>query len=524
MLNADLVLINGNIITMNSKQPKARALAIKYDKFAAIGTDKHIFLCVGKSTKKIDLKGKTVVPGFIDTHVHALSFGQWLSQINLRDAKSIKEIRQKVKQWTKKTPRSRWIIGHGWDQDKLVEHRYPSRIDLDKAAPNHPVLLLRVCGHISVVNSKAIKLAGITKKIRSPKGGRIERDPKTGEPNGILRENAVNLVYNVLPEFSEENLMDACSLACQRMVEEGITSAHWIISSVNELRALQRLNDQNMLSLRIYTLIPVEYLDNLIELGLSTGFGSDKIKIGSVKILVDGSLGARTAALKKPYKDAPKTEGMLLYSQKQVEKFVKKAHAFDLQLAIHAIGDRTIEIVLKILEKVLENAPKNDHRHRLEHVSVLNSGLIKKMKEIGVIASVQPHFLVSDFWIIDRLGQTRARWAYAFKSLLREGIITMGGSDFPVEPVSPVLGIYAAVARKKFTQERLNIDEALRLFTINAAYGSFEEDVKGSIEKGKLADLVVLSQDPYKAKPEQIKEIKVEMTIVGGKIVYTRKQ
>lgn len=524
MLYADLVLFDGNIVTMNSAQPKAQAVAIKNGQFVAVGTNKQILSYAEENTKKINLKSKTVVPGFVDAHVHGASLGRILSQINLRNVKSIKEIQRKVKKWTKKNAEGKWIIGRGWGQDKLTEHRYPSRFDLDQAAPHHPVFLLRVCGHLGVANSKAMRLAEITKRTQPPKGGRIDRDPETGEPNGVLRENALNLIYNVLPKSSEEDLTTTCLLACQKMVEEGITTAHWIINSASELRVLQKLNSRNMLPMRIYVLIPVEFLDNLVELGLSTSFGSNKIKVGSVKILADGSLGARTAALKQPYNDAPKTEGMMLYSQNQLEKFVEKAHEADLQLAIHAIGDKTVEMVLKVLEKELRKKLKENRRHRLEHVSVLNPRLIKRMKKIGVVASVQPHFVVSDFWIVNRLGKARARWAYAFKSLLKEGIVTMGGSDAPVEPVSPILGVFAAVARKTFPQERLTVDEALRLYTVNAAYGSFEEDAKGSIEKDKLADLVVLSQDPYKITPQQIKDIKVEMTIVGGNIVYTRKQ
>jgi len=523
MLHADLVLINGNIITMNSKQPRAQAVAIREEKFVAIGDSQQILSYVGKDTEKIDLKGKTIVPGFVDSHVHGAALGRGLSQINLRGIKSIEDIKQKVKQWAKRTSKGEWIIGHGWDQDKLAEHRYPSRFDLDQAAPNHSVFLIRVCGHLGVVNSEAMRLAEIIKETRPPNGGYIDKDPKTGEPNGILRENALNLILDVLPESSQETLAKNCLLACQKMVKEGLTTAHWVISSAREMRALHQLNKQDMLPLRIYLLIPIECLDHLIELGLTTGFGDDKIKVGSVKILTDGSLGARTAALKQPYSDAPDAKGMLLYSQKQLEEFVEKAQKADLQLAIHAIGDKTIEVVLQILEKALGKTQKGKHRHRLEHVSVLNPRLIKKMKEISVVASVQPHFIVSDVWIIERLGKTRARWTYAFKSLLREGIVAIGGSDAPVEPVSPILGIYAAVARKMFPEEKLSMDEALRLYTINAAYGSFEEGFKGSIEKGKFADLVVLSHDPYKIASEKIREIKVERTIVGGKTVYTRK-
>ncbi len=522
MSSADLVLVNGNLITMNPKQPKAQAAAIKDGRFTAVGDSKRILSHVGKDTRKIDLEGKTVIPGFIDTHVHGTSLGRLLSQIDLRDVRSIKEIQQKINEWATRIPRGKWIIGHGWDQDKLAEKRYPLRIDLDQAAPGHPVLLTRVCGHLGIVNTQAMKRAGITKQTVQPTGGCIDSDPETGEPNGILRENALNLIHGCLPEETEKKLTETCLLACQEMVEEGITTAHWIISSSNETRALQRLNKRGKLPLRVYILSPIECLDHLIELGLSTGFGDDKLKIGSIKIMTDGSLGARTAALKRPYEDAPENKGMLLYPRKQLEKMVKKAHEANLQVSIHAIGDKTIEMVLKVLEKVLQKTPRNSHRHRLEHVSVLNATLIRKMKDIDVIASVQPHFIVSDFWIPDRLGEARARWTYALKSLLNEGVMITGSSDAPVEPVSPILGIYAAVTRKTFPQERLTVEEALRLYTINAAYASFEEDAKGSIEKGKFADLAVLSQDPSKVAPQQIKKIMVEMTITAGRIVFTK--
>ena len=523
MPSAELILVNGNIITMYPEQPKAQAVAIKHGRFAAVGTNQQILSHADEKSKNIDLKGKTVVPGFIDAHVHGASMGQILSQVNLRDAKSIKQIQRRVRQRATETPEGQWIIGRGWDQDRLTERRHPSRFDLDQAAPNHPVLLLRVCGHIGSINSEAMKKAGISQQTKPPKGGLIDRHPKTGEPNGVLRENALNLVFDVLPETTEEELEDTCLRACKIMVEKGITSAHWMISSSAELRALQRLDNRNLLPLRIYAVIPVEFLDNIVALGLSTRFGGEKIRIGSVKILADGSLGARTAALKKPYEDAPETKGMLLYSQDKLEMLVERAHKSDLQLAIHSIGDRTSEIVLKILEKVLEKTPKENHRHRLEHVSVLNQRLLDKLRRIKAIASVQPHFIVSDFWITDRLGTSRARWTYALRSLNEETIM-IGGSDAPVEPVSPILGIYAAVARESFHEERLTVDEALRCYTINAAYGSFEEDIKGSIEKGKLADLIVLSRDPFKTAPEQIREIEVEMTIMGGTVVYAISQ
>jgi predicted amidohydrolase YtcJ len=520
MVYADLILVNGHIVTLNPAQPNAQAVAIRHGKLLAIGTTKQILAYERKETKKIDIGNKTVIPGFIDAHVHGASLGRSFSQIQLRPAKSIEDIQQEVRHWAETTPTGQWIIGRGWDQDKLIGRRYPSRIHLDQAAPHHPVFLIRVCGHLGVANSEAMRLAGITKHTEAPPGGCIDKDP-TGEPTGILRENALGLVFDILPEPSGEALTNTCFQACHKMVEHGITTAHWIISSAEEMRVLRKLNERRELPLRIYALIPVEYLHHLVGLGLSTGFGNDRIKIGSVKALADGSLGARTAALKHPYDDAPDTEGMLLFSRRQLERIVKTAHEADLQVAIHAIGDRTIEIVLKTIEKVLREAPKA-HRHRLEHASVLNPRLIRKMKKLGIIASVQPHFVISDVWIADRLGNARARWTYPLKSLIEEGILAIGGSDAPVEPVSPLLGMHAAVAREAFPEERLTIDEALRLYTLNAAYSSFEEDVKGSLERGKFADLIVLSENPYQTAPHQIKDIRVEMTIVGGQIVYDR--
>jgi predicted amidohydrolase YtcJ len=244
------------------------------------------------------------------------------------------------------------------------------------------------------------------------------------------------------------------------------------------------------------------------------------IKIGGIKILADGSLGARTAALKQPYDDEPSTKGMMLYSQRHLNGLVLKAHKAGFQLAIHAIGDQTVEMALKALEKAFEEAPREDHRHRVEHASVLNETLIQHMKKLGVIASVQPHFLVSDFWVEKRLGKARARWTYPFKTLIEKGVLVAGGSDCPVEPISPLLGIHAAVNRETFPQERITVEEALRIYTVNAAYASFEEKMKGSIEAGELADLVVLSDDLQKIEPSKIKDVRVEMTIVGGKIVY----
>ena len=519
-MQADIALINANIVTINPSKPQAQAVAIKNNRIIKVGTNKEIKPLIKENTKVIDLKGKALLPGFIDTHTHMAGFGKALIGINLRDIQSIKEMQKKLKKRIEKTREGEWILGRGWDQDRLKEGRYPTRWDLDKFSPNNPVVFTRVCGHLCVVNSRALEKASITAETTPPPGGKIDKRPKTGETTGILRENARDLVHTVMPEPSEHQLMEACGSACRKAVEAGLTSVHWIIHSPAEIRVIQKLRAKNKLPLRVYILIPVEFLDRLIHLGLCTGFGDDVVRIGGVKILADGSLGARTAALHESYSDYSLTRGMMIYGEEELEELIMKTHRAGLQLAFHAIGDRAIDVVLTALEKALKKTPREDHRHRIEHASVLNEKLIGRMKRLEVIASVQPHFAVSDFWVVDRLGPERARCVYPFKTLIHEGVRTVGGSDCPVEPISPLLGIWAAVSRESFPEEQISVEEALRMYTIDAAFASFEEDVKGSIEVGKLADLVVLSHDPRKVPRDEIKDIEVEMTFVGGRIVY----
>jgi predicted amidohydrolase YtcJ len=522
MTNISYVILNANVITLDSKQPKAEALALRDGKIIAVGSNKEIRRCVGNETKIIDAKNGTVVPGLVDCHVHMTGFGWSLQRLGLRNAESIKELQQNLKEYVKRNPERNWVLGGRWDQEKFAEKRYPTRWDLDKAAADKPVFLTRVCGHIGVANSKALKLANITKNT-SVAGGKIDSDDATGEPNGILRENAMELIWRVIPKPTLEELEHACLLACGKAVEAGLTGVHWIIDSAEEIRIIQKLCFDGKLPLRVYLGIPAELLDEIVKLGLLTGFGNDMVKIGFIKIFADGSLGARTAALKKPYSDKPDTRGMMLYSQKRLNKIVSKAHKAGLQLAVHAIGDRAIESVLKAFSKVLKEAPRRNHRHRIEHFSVLNRKLIESMKRLGLVASVQPHFIISDFWVTDRLGEARARWVYPFKTLIHEGLVVASGSDCPVEPIGPLLGIWAAVTRKGSPEESLTLEEAVKTYTLKAAYASFEEDVKGSIKVGKFADLTILSEDLSEIPPEKIKDVAVETVIVNGKIVHSKR-
>ncbi len=521
MLETTLAILNANVITLNPKQPKAEAIAIRNGKIMAVGSKKEIRKHISDKTKVVDAKNKTVIPGFVDCHVHMTGFGQFLQTLDLRNVKSIRKMQRKLREYAQKNPEKSWILGGRWDQERFAEKRYPTRWDLDAAVKDKPVFLIRVCGHIGVVNSRALQLAGITSETMVD-GGKIDLD-KAGRPNGILREKALELVWKAIPKPSPKELREACILACKKAVEAGLTCVHWIVGSAEEIRVIQELHFEGKLPLRVYLGIPVELLDELVNLGLLTGFGNEMVKIGSVKIFVDGSLGARTAALKEPYSDKPETRGMMLYTQRKLNKLVLKAHKAGLQLAVHAIGDHAIEAALKAFSKALKKFPRENHRHRIEHCSVLNPKLIRRMKRLGLIASVQPHFIISDFWVVNRVGKDRARWVYPFKTLMDDGLIVASGSDCPVEPINPILGVWAAVARKSFPEESLTMEEALRTYTLNAAYASFDENKKGTIEVGKFADITILSDDLFDVPPKKIKRAIVEMTIVDGKIVYTRK-
>jgi len=519
-LYATLVLLNGKVYTLDDKKPTAQAVAILNDKIGYVGENPEVARLVGPLTNVIDLDGKTVLPGFADCHVHMAGFGRSLSAINLRNVTSIIQLKELFRQKSQQLAPNTWILGYGWDQEKFAEKRLPTRWDLDEAATDSPVVLYRVCTHICVANTKALERAGISSTTVAAPGGVIDTEPSTGELTGILRENALELFFSAFPKASEEEIFQVCLMACQRAVEAGITGVNWIVESPAEMRVIQKMRRKGKLPLRVYLLVPAEFLENLQGLGLMQSFGDSMLKICGLKILLDGSLGAQTAALCAPYNDAPETSGMLTYRQEDFEALVSDAHKAGLRVAVHAIGDKAMNTAIKAFEKALEKVPDADRRHRIEHASVLNEELIQRMKSLGVIASVQPHFIVSDFWVENRLGKKRARWVYPFKSLLKAGVIVCGGSDCPVEPISPLLGIWAAVVKQQTSEECLTVEEAIRLYTVNAAYANFEETLIGTIEEGKLADMVVLSDDPFKIKLEKIRDIDVLMTLVGGQVAH----
>jgi len=500
---------------MDAARPVAEAIAVVADRIAAVGSNREIRSLAGPQTEIIRVKHATILPGFTDCHIHLIEYGLSLRNVDLRDAQSIGQMKERVAERTRGS--TEWVLGRGWDQEKFLEKRYPTRYDLDEASPEKPVLLRRTCGHICVVNSAALALAAISAKMPNPAGGIIDRDV-AGEPTGILRENAVDLVSRAIPSLELNDYVNAALTACQQALEAGLTSVHCITSSALELKALLKLKEEGRLPLRFYILIPSEQLSAAVALGLRSGFGDEWVRIGGVKIFTDGSLGARTAALEAPYTDDPENQGVAIHSQQELDNFVAEAHRSDFQIAAHAIGDRAAAMVLHAVAKANEVGPKKDLRHRIEHASVLSTDLIRQIREMGLVASVQPHFIVSDSWAEQRLGAKRALLTYPFSSLLQAGVGMVGGSDCPVEPLTPLSGIEAAVNRTG--PEAVNVEDALAFYTRNAAYASFEEDIKGTIAPGKLADLVILNKNPEKVSPSTISEIRVLLTMVGGKTVY----
>ncbi len=518
-----IALINGNFYSPSNIKKFFEALIIKNKKIDYIGSNKEVLRKINgiKNVKIIDLKGKTVLPGFIDTHVHLSSFGLLLKQVNLRNVSSIKELIKKIKLEAISKPK-KLIIGIGWDQEKFEEKRIPTRWDLDKASKNNPIIIIRVCGHLGVVNSfilEKLNLEIFYKKYKQY----IEFNEK-GECTGIFKEKALEELLNVLLKYSIKEIEEILSIAIKEALKNGLTCIHFLSCEPIEFKALENLLKKGNLPIRIRAYINANYIDSIYKpLKIN-----DKLKLIGIKILLDGSLGARTARLYEPYFDDPETRGTLLYNEEELEKLILKAKKKKLQVAIHAIGDEAIDKALNIIEKVYGKKAK-DFRIRIEHASLLNKEIIEKMRKIGIIASIQPHFIISDFWAVKRLGERRSKYLYPFKTLFKKGIIITGGSDCPVEPINPFTGIYAAITRGKnekielwkYTKnEKLTLEEAIKIYTINAAYASFDENNIGSLEKGKYADFIILSENPFKKPIEKIKNIKIEKVIINGEIVY----
>ena len=530
MLGADLVLTGGRIWTGNPERPEAEAVAVTANRVVAVGSTSEIDALVAHHTRVIALAGKRVVPGFNDAHVHFSTGGLSLSSVNLRSARSETEMRELLGRFARSHPTGEWILQGEWDQERWPSGCLPSARLIDEVTPDHPVFVNRVDAHTMLANSVAMRLAGIDKDTADVPFGIIERYAD-GTPTGIFVDDAQSLVARAIPPPSEDLFVVAIRAALRHAAEHGVTSVADMglihgdaASRASLLRAYQRLLRQNELNLRVRLHVPLASWKALADVGVTAGFGDDKLKIGALKSFSDGSLGSRTAWFHEPYADDPGTSGMCGTEWRDVEAMyaeLRSADAYGLQVAIHAIGDRANSTVLDLLERLAREEGERDRRPRIEHAQHLAPRDVARFAKLGVIASVQPAHAIADAHILEeRLGAERAEQAYAFRSLLDAGAHVAFGSDWWVAPLDPIAAISAAVSRAP--SQALSVAQAVHCHTLGSAYASFEEATKGSLAPGKLADIVVLSDDIFGIAPEAIRDVVTDMTIFDGTVIYDR--
>jgi predicted amidohydrolase YtcJ len=529
---ADLVLLNANVITIDNTQPTAEAVAVVGNRIARVGSNAEIREEIRPGTRVIDLGGRTLLPGFNDNHTHPISFGIGLGLIDARPAAipTLAGLQDAFRAASADAGNGRgdWLLARGYDDSRLDVCRHPTRQELDVATGSRPALLTRTCGHLAVANSAALALAGITRDTPDPEGGQIDRDT-SGEPTGLLRETAMRLVQDRIPRTTRAQMKDALRAAGARFLAHGITSVgEAAIRTSDEFAAYQELARDGELPMRVFTMMLIDdTLDDLAALGMRTGWGDDWLRIGPAKLFQDGSGGGRTAAMTTDYVNDPGNRGITIYDQEGLNERFRRAHAAGFQLAAHAIGDRAITMILDAYELVLSESSKPDHRFRIEHCGMCTPEIIDRLARLGVIAVPQPNFIheLGDSYIRNFTPEQLAL-AYPGRTWFDRGIVAVGSSDVPVVDCDVRMNLRSAVTRLTATGQRMGpqqgvtIDEAVRMFTINGAYASFEEHAKGSITAGKLADLVVLSADPRAIPAEDLPSLSVDMTIVDGRVAF----
>ncbi|MGN0166104.1 MAG: amidohydrolase [Lachnospiraceae bacterium] len=528
---ADVTFVNGKIYTMKEEGDVAEAFAVRDGKFIFTGSNEEAEKII--SEKTIDLKGRTVYPGFIDCHQHTLAYARTTEEVNLCGTRSVEEVLERLREKKSITPKGQWIKGSGFNHEQFSDVRIPTREELDSVSTEHPILISRYCMHVHAANSMALDIAGIDEDFLPEVPNSVEKDD-SGKLNGILRESAVTPVLHSIPDMlpTYEDKKEGLYRACCEMNSYGITGIHPIqgkfVDADEYLNLYQDLEKEGRLTVRVYI-----SFDEYPSFNMKTGFGNEKIRYGFYKIYSDGSLGSRNAALSEPYCDKPDSCGLLNHSPEEIKELCHKAYDMDLQIGIHAIGDKGVEIALDAIEECYRENPKPDARFRLIHAIVLRKDLIERIKKLPVIVDIQPRFTsnYNIWWSEDRLGPERIKYAYAWNTLVKEGIMMTGSSDSPVEPFDPFLGIYSVVCRQDLTEkpengwypkERLSVYDALCLYTKNAAYSSYEENIKGTIETGKLADFVVADQDIFEIRPQDIRFTKVLQTYLGGEEIYKK--
>jgi len=531
---ADLVLINGKIWTVNEAQPQAEAVACLGGRIVAVGSSSEMRGWIRGGARVIDLKGRRVVPGFNDAHVHFYTGGAHLASVKLRDARSPDQFRERIRLFAAKLPKGRWITGGDWDHENWTPAQLPARAWIDAVTPHNPVFVNRLDGHMALANSLALKLAGIRRQSADPPGGAILRDAQ-GDPTGLLKDAAMEAVYRVIPPPSAEEIAGALRAAMRYAAENGVTSVQDMSASPDVLAVCQKLLAEGELTVRVYGYQPLATWQRQAAIGLRAGFGNEKLKTGGMKAFADGSLGSTTALFFEPYLDAPDTSGLPseeMIPDSKLAGHILGADRAGLQVAVHAIGDRANHIVLGMFETAERQNGARDRRFRIEHAQHLRPQDVARFAKLGVIASMQPYHAIDDGrWAEKRIGPQRAKGSYAFRSLLEAGAVLAFGSDWYVAPMEPLMGIYAAVTRATLDdrhpggwvpEQKIGVAEAIRGYTLGSAYASFDERIKGSIEPGRLADLAVLSDDILTIPQREIAKTRVMMTVFDGKVVFSR--
>jgi predicted amidohydrolase YtcJ len=535
-MSADLIVTNATIYTMDPTQPTATACAVRDGKFLAVGSAAEIAAHRGPNTEMLDLQGAPVLPGLTDAHIHFTYYALSLQQIPIFEVPTLDEMLQRVAAKAATTPPGQWLIGWGWNQTLWPEPRFPTRHDLDRVAPNHPVLLREKSGHSAVVNTVALRLAGLDGKTPNPAGGELLRDNNGALTGMLLEDPAISLVADIIPEATDEEI-DAAVLAAQANAHRfGLVAVH-DLDGKRGFGTFQRLRNRGQLKLRAVTHISMEQLPYALGVGLRAGLGDEWLRVGGLKLFADGALGPRTAAMIEPYENEPENYGITIVDKEEMLEMASKASAAGLPTVIHAIGDRANHDVLDVFaalraQEAEAGIPRSQRRHRMEHVQVIHPNDLPRLAELDVIASVQPIHATQDMNNVDAFWGKRGELAYAFRALLDSGARLALGSDAPVETPNPFVGIHAAVTRRRANgypnaegwhpREKLTVAEAIAGYTTGAAYAESLETVMGSITPGKYADFIVIDRDLFTCDPMTIHETQVHRTVIGGETVYQR--
>ncbi len=534
---ADLILTHARIYTVDKSHPEAEAVAVIGERIVAVGTDAEISAWRGPQTKVIDAQGHRVLPGFNDSHVHLTDGGAALDAVQLNDVTNTAEFVRRIAEQAKKTPKGEWMLNGNWDETKWTPPNLPTRQMIDAVTGDIPVLLDRYDGHMVLANTAALKLIGITAATKDPDGGVIVRDAN-GEPTGALKDAAEEMGYRTVPPLSHEAILRRTRRALQHAASLGVTSMQFMSTGEGRLTALADLERRGELTARIYVAPPITLWGDQAKVGLRHAFGSSWLRAGALKAFADGSLGSRTAYFFDGFTDEPQNHGLLnegMFPISAMQARFIGADAAGLQLCTHAIGDRGISTILDLYENVVKTNGGNatDRRFRIEHAQHMAAKDFDRFAKLGVIASMQPYHAIDDGrWAEPRIGHDRASRTYAFRTFLDHGVKLAFGTDWPVAPLNPLYGIFAAVTRRTldgknpggwFPEQKLTVAEAVDAYTMGSAYAEFQENEKGSITKGKLADMVILSDDIFKIAPEKIWDVTVTLTLVGGTVIYKGK-